>query len=145
MEWQKYAAWIRALFLVAPIVLAGVGGAQVLGDLWGEPGKIVTVFCALTAGFFPTIFVALNMDMRVVELTRAANEFTNLRDRFRQAANVTSHDPIDEFKSQFESLMDRLDAARSSAPPSPEWCFKRAQNKIKGGDYSWDSAPKPTT
>ena len=80
--------------------------------------------------------------MRVVELSRAASEFTNLRDRFRQAANIGSQAPFDEFKAQFELLMDRMDAARTAAPPSPEWCFKRAQEKIKKGDYDWDSAPK---
>ena len=142
MEWQKYAAFLRALFLIAPIILGGVGGAQIFGDLWGTYGKAFGVFCALAAGFFPAIYVALNMDMRVVELTRAANEFTNLRDRFRQAANISALSEADDFRAQFELLMDRMDAIRASSPPAPEWCFKRAQAKIKKGDYSWDSVPK---
>ena len=142
LEWQKYASLLKAMFLIIPIVLGGIGGAQVFGDLWGNVGKGVAVSCALVAGFFPTIYVALNMDMRVVELSRSASEFTNLRDRFRQAANIGSQSPLDEFKAQFELLMDRMDAARSAAPPSPEWCFRKAQKKIGHGDYTWDSAPR---
>jgi len=34
--------------------------------------------------------------------------------------------------------MKRLDAARSHSYTAPEWCFKRAQRKIKAGDYSFD-------
>jgi hypothetical protein len=68
---------------------------------------------------------------------RAAAEFTNLRDRFRQAANIGRHSPFDEFKAEFEALMDRMDAIRSSAPPEPDWCFREAQENINKGDYTF--------
>jgi hypothetical protein len=34
--------------------------------------------------------------------------------------------------------MDRMDAARAAAPPVPEWCFRKAQQKITRGDYEFD-------
>lgn len=84
---------------------------------------------ALLAGFFPAIYEALDMDMRVREIGTSATEFTNIRDRFRQMAAIHAHSSFDEFKAPFEQLMDRMDAARSAAPPLPEWCFKEAQKK----------------
>jgi hypothetical protein len=87
------------------------------------------------AGFFPAIFKALNLDMHLTSIGRSATEFTNLRDRFRQAANVKSLEPYEAFQAEFEGLMDRMDAVRTAAPPSPEWCFREARKKIAKGDY----------
>jgi hypothetical protein len=75
--------------------------------------------------------------MRVSEIGRAAAEFTNLRDRFRQAANITRSKGAEDLQTQFETLMDRMDAVRNTAPAIPEWCFKRARKKINAGDYQF--------
>jgi hypothetical protein len=106
-------------------------------DFWGNPGTIIAVFCGLVASFFPAIYVSLGLDMKVMEIARAAAEFTNIRDRFRQAAQIHSKDTPEEFKAQFEALMDRLDAARAASPPQPEWCYQRAKRKIEQGDYEF--------
>jgi len=133
--WQKHARLWRAVFLIAPIILGGFAGSQILGQSAGEAGKIGAAFCSVLAGFFPAIFKALNLDMHVTSIGRSATEFTNLRDRFRQAANVKSLEPFETFQAEFESLMDRMDATRAAAPPSPEWCFRKARDKITKGDY----------
>ena len=147
--WQKYAARWRTLFLVAPIIAAGFSTSQLFTDNLGIAGKIVAIIAGLLAGFFPAIFIALNMDMRVAEIARAAAEFTNLRDRFRQAANIKRYAPYDEFQAEFEALMDRMDAVRSSAPPAPDWCFANTQTKMDKGDYTFavdeGSAPARAT
>ncbi len=135
--WQKHASRWRAVFLVAPIIAAGFATSQLFSETLGPVGKVLGAFFGLLAGFFPAIFIALNMDMRVTEIARAAAEFTNLRDRFRQAANISRHSPFDEFKAEFEALMDRMDAIRTSAPPAPDWCFAQAQKKIDKGDYTF--------
>ena len=83
------------------------------------------------------------MDMHVREIGASASEFTNLRDRFRQIAVTRAHSGFEEFSLAFEQLMDRMDAARRSSPPLPEWCFKKGQRKIKKGDYSFE-ADSPT-
>lgn len=137
--WQKHARWWRALFLVAPIIFGGAASSEILTQTGGQVGSLVAAFCGLLAGFFPAIYVALNMDMRVVEISRSAGEFTNLRDRFRQAAEVKSFAPFEEFQTEFEVLMDRMDAARASSPPAPEWAFKAAQRKVGKGDYKFDT------
>jgi len=67
-----------------------------------------------------------------------AGEFKNLQDRFRQAALISSQKPFAEFDADFQSLMKRLETARSQSYTAPEWCFKRAQAKIKAGDYAFE-------
>ncbi len=133
--WQKHARFWRATFLIAPIILGGFAGAQILGQSAGEAGKIGAAFCSVLAGFFPAIFKALNLDMHLTSIGRSATEFTNLRDRFRQAAHIKSLESFETFQAEFESLMDRMDAVRMAAPPAPEWCFRAARKKIGKGDY----------
>lgn len=135
--WEKRARLWRGMFLVAPIILGGFASSQLL-VVSGPYGKLVGALCGLLAGFCPAIFKALNLDLHLEGIHRGAGEFTNLRDRFRRAATVTSHAGFDEFKAEFEALMDRMDAARTAAPPAPEWCFKAAQKKIVKGDYDFD-------
>ncbi|MDE8345996.1 MAG: hypothetical protein POH28_07480 [Acidocella sp.] len=141
--WQKRASMWRASFLVVPIIAAGFSTSQLFTDKLATYGKILATFSGLLAGFFPTIFIALNMDMRVMEIARSAAEFTNLRDRFRQAANVSRYSPYDEFKTEFEALMDRMDAIRTSAPPAPDWCFRETQKKMNKGDYTFTVDEQP--
>jgi len=141
--WQKRARWWRALFLIAPIVLGGFASSQILTQFGGQLAMVVAAFAGLLAGFFPAIYTALDMDMRVVEIGRAAAEYTNLRDRFRQAAEVKSLASFEEFQEAFEGLMDRMDAARSSSPAAPEAYFRRAQRKVKLGDYEFEVETEP--
>ena len=135
--WQKHARVWKVAFIVAPIILGGIAGSQILGLLDDHWGKLIGLLCGLLAGFFPAIYSSLEMGMHVDEIGRAASEFTNLRDRFRALANVKSLDSFDEFSTAFEVVMDRKDAVGGIAPIAPEWCFNRAQKKINKGDYTF--------
>jgi hypothetical protein len=137
--WHKAARSWRSGFLVAPIIVGGLASSQVLTKFGAESGAVVAAILALLAGFFPSIYVALDMDMRHTEIARAGNEFTNLRDRFRQAATIKSHGTYEEFQAEFEALMDRMDAARAASPPTPQWCFEKARKEIQKGRYSFDA------
>lgn len=140
--WQKHARRWRTVFLVVPVILSGFATSQIFGQYLGVAGQIFAAVSGLLAGFFPAIFVSLNMDMKVAEIARAGAEFTNLRDRFRQAATIKSHAEDEEFETAFEILMDRMDAVRGNAPPVPDWCFREAQKKIHAGDYAYDRDEK---
>ena len=135
--WQKRARFWKVVFIVAPIILGGIAGSQILGYIGEDRGKAFGLFCGLLAGFFPAIYAGLDLGMHVKEIGRSAGEFTSLRDRFRQLANINSLEPFSEFKAAFEVLMDRKDAVRNSAPVAPEWCFRKAQKKIAKGDYTF--------
>ncbi len=91
--------------------------------------------CALLAGLLPSIYAALKYDDELARCKLLTAEFKNLRDRFRQVALVSSLGPFDEFERDFEKLMERLEAARAHSYTAPEWCFRRAQEKIKSGHY----------
>ena len=135
--WQKYARVWRGVMLVAPIILGGFASSQLLLQV-GREGKLAGALCGVLAGIIPAVLKALNLDTHLDGVQRSATEFTNLRDRFRRAATVTSFAPFDEFKAEFEALSDRMDSARTTASPTPEWCFRRAQKKVSKGDYSFD-------
>src|SRR5260221_14317525 len=95
--WQKRARFLRNAFVIAPIVLGGLASSQILSGLQATWAPWVAATLALLAGFFPAIYVALGMDMRVTEIGQSAAEFTSLRDRFRQTGRVKSHLPFEEF------------------------------------------------
>lgn len=135
--WQKHARVWKVAFIVAPIILGGVAGSQILGVFGDGKGKLIGLFAGLLAGFFPAIYAALDLGMQVKEIGQGAAEFTSLRDRFRQLATVTSLSDFGEFQTAFEGLIDRMDAVRGNAPTAPEWCFRRAQKKINKGDYTF--------
>lgn len=135
--WQKRSRQWKTSFIVAPIILGGLASSQIISDMPWEWTSYAAAGLALLAGFFPAIYEALGMDMRVREIGTSATEFTNLRDRFRQMAAIHANSSFDEFKAAFEQLMDRMDAARSASPPLPEWCFKEAQKKLASGDYNF--------
>lgn len=135
--WQKRSRMWKNLFIVAPIILGGVASSQILSESDDKITSYAAAGLALLAGFFPAIYEALGMDMRVREIGASAAEFNNLKDRFRVLATVKAFSEFEEFDAAFEQLMDRMDAARSAAPPLPEWCFEKARQKIEGGDYAF--------
>lgn len=100
--------------------------------------KWFAAVCAFLAGLLPSIYSALKLDDRLAEAARLAAEFKNLQDRFRQAALVSSLKKCGDFETDFSALMQRLEEARRPSLTPPEWFFKRAQKKIKTGDYDFD-------
>lgn len=137
--WQKRSRFWKNVFVIAPIVIGGLASSKLLTGSDQDWVSYLAAAMALLAGFFPAIYKALGMDMRVNEIGQAASEFTNLRDRFRQLAEIKSQSNFEEFEAAFEQVMDRMDAARKNAPPMPEWCFEQARGKIRKGDYSFDA------
>lgn len=143
--WLRESRALRRLFIVAPIVL----GALATWSVLDQPDKLwvqwLTATFALLAGLFPAIYEALKLDVHVDEIVRQAAEFKNLQDRFRQAARVTALGAFEDFKAEFDVLMQRLETARSSSLTPPERYFSAARRKIKSGDYrfSVDERSKP--
>ena len=89
----------------------------------------------MLAGLTPAVYKALNFDVSLDMITKYEHEFKILQDRFRQAWRVTAFGSCDDFKKEFDNLMVRMDATRSSSFIAPERFFKKAQNKIQTGHY----------
>jgi hypothetical protein len=86
----------------------------------------------------PPTYHALKIDAAINAYTSLAAEFTNLRDRFRQAALVSSRKPFPEFEADSKTLFERLEKARGHMLTPPEWCFRLARRKHKDGHYHHD-------
>jgi hypothetical protein len=134
-----FTIWLRALrciqtfCIVSPIVFGALATWKILAEapLWAA------VF-TLLATVIPPAYRAWKIDEKIEDYVVLTGEFTNLRDRFRQVANITSHRPFSELDAEARKLMERLEKARSRALTPPEWCFWFAQRKYKAGHYSHD-------
>lgn len=136
--WLRCLRIVRVAFVILPLALGSIAGWKLLTTSDLQSVKIVVSVCALIAGVLPSIYAALKFDDELERCKRLTGEFKNLRDRFRQAALISSLKSFDQFESDFQKLMERLEAARAHSYTPPEWCFRRAQKKIKAGDYDHD-------
>ena len=131
--WLRFLRGFRAFCFVAPVIFGALATWKVLANspLWAA------VFTLLTT-VIPPSYRAMRIDKAIGDYTLLAGEMTNLRDRFRQAATVSSHKPFPEFEIEAKPFLDRLEKARSRALTPPEWCFWLARRKHKAGHYKYD-------
>jgi hypothetical protein len=137
--WLRWLRRARVLFVAGPVVFGALATWQIVAQ--GSP-TLGAVF-ALLATVMPPVYRASKADEGIEQYTKLAGEFTNLRDRFRQAALVTSKMSFDEFKVEARALFDRLDKARSRPLTPPPWSFTLGRWKIKAGHYEHDYDQKP--
>jgi hypothetical protein len=130
--WLRSARWVRRLFIVAPILIAGAASILMAHE------TLLGAILVLVAGFFPAVRDALNYDVSVEQISSLAAEFKSLQDAFRRTATITVLSDEDRAERELVTLMDRLDAARSHSLTPPEWCFGKAREKIKAGHYDFD-------
>lgn len=99
----------------------------------------------LLATVIPPAYRASKTNTAINDYRTLAGEFTNLRDRFRQTALISSHKQYAEFEAETKPLFDRLEKARRQMLVPPEWCFKLAQRKYQAGHYHHDYDEQPET
>jgi hypothetical protein len=92
----------------------------------------------LWSGEIPPTFQAAKLDSSIKQYTTMAGEFTNLRDRFRLAAEYASLKSFDEFEAAFNALYARLEKARAPALTPPHVCFLIARRQWQKGYYKPD-------
>jgi hypothetical protein len=141
-EWVKSLRLWRVVFVIVPIVLGVMvpflKKESVSTDWQPLVGAAATI-CAILAGLATAIYKALDLDVNLDTVTKHAQQFKVLQDRFRQTWRVTALGPLEDFKKEFDDLMARMDAARGTAPTAPERFFGIAQKKIKVGHYTFAS------
>ena len=90
----------------------------------------------------PPAYAASRTGAAIEVYKRLSGKFTNLRDRFRQAALISSNKPFPEFEADTKPPILRLEKARAEMLVPPEWCFKLARRKHKVGHYhDYDEQP----
>lgn len=128
--WLKRTRWGNTAFIILPIILSGISTLSIIGHN-------LAIVCALLAGAIPAIYKALDFRVNLNEISNLAAEFKNLQNRFRQAAEIESLKEEAYFKNYFKMIFQRLELARSRGITPPEWCFKKARDKIKEGHYDF--------
>jgi hypothetical protein len=136
--WLRCLRALEIIFIVVPLLMGFLAGWELVTSSNIRWVRVLASLCAFLAGLLPVIYAALKFDDRLDRCMELAGEFKNLQDRFRQAALVSSRKPFEEFEADFRPIMDRLESARSHSYTAPEWCFKKAQKKVKSGDYTFD-------
>jgi len=130
--WLRFARYLKLVFVVAPLIFAVLASWYVYSS---ETHKFLAVIFVGIAGLIPAVYEALKMDDHIGDVKKMAGEYTNLRDRFRQAALVSALKPLPEFDGEFQSLMDRVEHARESGITAPSFCFRIASRQIDRGEY----------
>jgi hypothetical protein len=136
-EWLKSLRFWRAVFVIVPIVLGALAAAPILAGK--QNFEWFTAICAMLAGILPAIYKGLDLDVSLQTIADSAHSFKVLQDRFRQAWSVTAHGSAEEYSTQFQTLMDRMDAARSISLTAPEHFFEKAKKKIEAGHYRFEA------
>lgn len=133
--WLRMLRKVRIAFVVLPIIFGAVAGWDLLkGD--GEYAT-VTAILALVAGLVPAVYAALKLDEHLPTAARLAGEYKNLEILFADLEKVGQLKPFPDFEGDYKAARDRLEAANAESYTAPEWCFRAAQKKIKGGHYAF--------
>lgn len=136
--WLKFLRVIRAIFIIVPLALGSVAGGNLLVGIDEGRQSVILGVCAFVAGVIPAIYAALGYDQMLDKYAVAAGEFKNLQDAFRRCALVSSKKSFSDFEADSAGLIARLERVRADSITPPEWIFKRAQKKVKSGDYTFD-------
>jgi hypothetical protein len=132
--WLRVLRWVKIFSLASPVVLGAVATWNIVGDSM----PAVAAVCAFLAVLIPPTFQAAKLDGSIKQYTTMAGEFTNLRDRFRQLAEISSLKPFEEFETATAPIFARLEKARVRALTPPHWCFLIARRQWQSGYYEPD-------
>jgi hypothetical protein len=134
-EWLKFLRLWNMMLSVLPLIFGSLATWKILD---ANENKLTIGVFALLAGLLPVVHRALKLDAKIAEVNKAAGEFTNLRDRFRQIATVSVHKPWDEFLRDFDAAMARMEKARQLGITASDFFMYLARHKIKKGTYDSD-------
>jgi hypothetical protein len=141
--WLRTLRLMRIGFVVVPIIFGALASWDLLTGY--SSLKWLTALLALLAGLVPAIYAALKLDEHLPTAARLAGEYKNLEIVFADLEKVGPHKPFAEFETEYKAARERLEKANAEAYTAPEWCFRRAQRKIKTGHYNFDSTRGATT
>lgn len=130
--WLREARTWNQVFVLVPLVagtLAGIAFFQV--------NAVLATVLALLTGFTPALKEALRLDVHLDTIRTLAAEFKGLQDAFRQLGHIGAVTSPASAERELANLMEQLNRARSHSVTIPERIFKKAQEKIKSGDYDF--------
>ena len=135
--WLRCLRSIRMALWILAAVFSVVGASSILLE-WFAQQKVLIAGLTLMGPILPGIVKASKLDDTIATYKKSAAQMKNIQDRLHRAATVWSHKSYSEFETEARSAFDQLDKIREASLTPPEWCFKRAQKKVKAGDYNPD-------
>jgi hypothetical protein len=134
--WLRTLKAIRAACWVAGAIGSIVSANSILRGQQRYP--IILAGFAIAGVLMPGLIKAVQLDTTIRDYAAAAASFKNLQGEFRRLATVWSNKPFPEFETEARRAIKAMNDARKPSLTPPEWCFRRAQRKIKRGDYEGD-------
>lgn len=131
--WLRWLRWARTFCLVAPAVFGALATWKML-----DQSSIVAAVFTMLATVIPLIYKASRLDEAIRDYETLSGEFTNIRDRFRQASELYSQLPVEDFLAHVTPLLARLEKARARSLAPPQWTFEQARKLIKSDRYKHD-------
>lgn len=134
--WLKDLIFMKGCFIVLPIIFGGFAGMKVLGgsDLSGS--KYVIAIATMLSGILPSIYSGLQLDSTIKEVKTYASKYKILQGEFRRLQKIYSSDL--EFEKLFRKAVSELNDVKAASLVPADKFFKKAQKKIKKGNYSFD-------
>jgi hypothetical protein len=136
--WLRFLRLTHVVCLVMPVVFGSLASLEILTSSSTEGAEVWVAILAFLAGLIPAMAHVLKLDEHILETAKLAGEFKNLQDRFEIAAVVSSKKSFPEFEQEFQTLMERLEIARSESYTAPQIFFLLARRQIKRGHYDPD-------
>jgi hypothetical protein len=132
--WLRCLCTIRSVCTVTPIIFGALATWKIVAET-SATWAAVFVFLATV---IPPAYRASGVGAAIDNYSALAGEFTNLRDRFRNAALVVSEKGLSDLEDENNALLNRLEKARRRMLTPPEWCFRLARRKHQAGHYQHD-------
>jgi hypothetical protein len=132
--WLRCLCGIRSFCTVSPIVFGALATWKIVAETSATWAAVFTFLVTV----IPPAYRASGVGAAINQYGALAGEFTNLRDRFRNAALVISRKGLAELEAETNALLHRLEDARRQMLTPPEWCFRLARRKHRAGHYEHD-------
>jgi hypothetical protein len=133
--WLRWLRGIHVICEVSPLAFGALAAWRIVA----QSSPIWAAVFTLLATAIPPAYRASKTEAAIRAYVVAAGEFTNLRDRFRQAALISSSKSFPEFEADVAPLIVRLENVRACPLTPPEWFFRLARHKHEAGHYSHDT------
>lgn len=132
--WLRTVRFARFASVVAPLLLSGLAALGL--TKFNFPNSVV-VSLTFFASIFPALQYALKIETSIEHIAGEASKYKALQDRFRQVSKIGISLGNEVALREFGEAMEQLNLARSSSITPPERYFRKAQAKIKSGDYDF--------
>lgn len=135
--WLRVLKRVRGFLWILAALCSIAAASSILLELISEH-RVIIAGITLLGVLLPGIIKAVKLDDTITAYEKSAARLKNAEGALRRSANIWSHKSFSDFEAEARAALQELDDARMPSLTPPEWCFKKAQNKVQSGDYDPD-------